>query len=322
MKALQILSGADVAIVELPIPQPGPGEVRVRIDAVTICTQWDLHLRHNSPMFPGHQFHYPYTVGQPGHEGSGVVDAVGANVTQLKEGDRVSLWRDPGHGVQGCFAHYVVRETSEVIRVPEHLSPVATAPVELAMCVACSIMQMASMDAIRGKRVAVAGLGPAGLIAIQMLRAEGAAHITGIDPVAKRREIAVQLGADVAYSPDEAAEAIPLRNAAILDSAIDCVGAERSLQFLMDRVADTISIFGVLRGEVKFGFQHYIGLRLCGYPPHNRPAAEYAVQLMAEGKLDLMPVISHVMPMAGYRAAIDMLERQEATKVCLLPWVD
>ena len=52
-------------------PSRGPGEVLLRVEAVTTCPQWDLHLRHNEPMFVGHQFHYPYTPGQPGHEATG-----------------------------------------------------------------------------------------------------------------------------------------------------------------------------------------------------------------------------------------------------------
>jgi len=322
MKALQIIQGSEVSMLDIPIPEPGTGQVRVRIEAVTICTQWDLHLRNDSPMFPGHQFHYPYTVGQPGHEASGVIDAIGPDVSELHVGDRVSIWRDSGHHIQGAYAQFAVRDSFDVIRVPEHLDPVATAPVELAMCVACSIMQMKEMKAIAGKRVAVSGLGPAGLIAVQMLQAEGADHITVVDPVAARRELAGGLGAHTAFSPEDAVRTIPKRNQSVIDSAIDCVGAEASVQFLMDRVADVVSIFGVLRNDVKFGFEHWLGLRLCGCPPHNRAAAEDAENLLREGRLDLRPLISHQLPMSAYREAIDMLERQEATKVCLLPWRD
>lgn len=320
MKALQIVDGSTVEMAEIPIPEPGVGQVRVRVDAVTICTQWDLHLRHNSPMFPGHEFKFPYVVGQPGHEGSGVVDAIGEGVMSLTVGDRVSLWRDPGHDIQGCYAQYLVRPEVEVIKVPAHLSAVATAPVELAMCVACSFLTMLSMGVISGKRTAVSGLGPAGLIAIQMFRAEGACHIIGIDPVQSRRDLALQMGADAVFSPDEAREQLLLRPNAQIDTAIDCVGSKRSIEFLMDRVLDVVSIFGVLREDVSFGFRHFIGLRLCGYPPHHRGAAEYAVALLEQGKLDLLPLISHQLPMADYAHAVDLLERQEATKVCLLPW--
>jgi len=320
MKALQIIGGSEVQVLDIPVPEPGPGEVRLRVDAITICTQWDLHLRQNEPMFVGHQFHYPYTVGQPGHEASGIIDAVGEGVTELPIGARVSVWRDPGHDQTGCYAQYAVRPAHDVILVPAHLPVVATAPVELAMCVACSILRMKSMGVIAGHRIGVTGLGPAGLIAIQMLRAEGASQVIGIDPVASRRALAIQLGADVAYAPDEATAALSERPNPVLDSAIDCVGSRRSVHFLMDRVADTVTLFGVQREDFTFAVRHYIGLRLCGYPPHHRAAAEYAVSLITDGKLDLRPLISHVLPMTDYAHAIDLLERQEATKVCLLPW--
>jgi threonine dehydrogenase-like Zn-dependent dehydrogenase len=75
-----------------------------------------------------------------------------------------------------------------VIRVPDGLPPEATAPVELAMCVGASFLMLKTMDAIRGRRFGVMGLGPAGLIALQMARAEGAREVVGFDLSPARRE--------------------------------------------------------------------------------------------------------------------------------------
>jgi len=319
MKALQIQADRRGVLIDVSIPEPGPGEVRVRVDAVTICTQWDLHLKHNSPMFPGHHFHYPYTIGQPGHEASGVIDALGANVSEFALGDRVSVWRDPGHHLMGAYAEFMVRPTEEVIRVPSHLPAWSTAPVELAMCVACTVMMLRSMAAIRGQRVAVSGLGPAGLIAVQMLKAEGAARVVGIDPLVDRRHAACQVGADTVWSPEEAATFLPLRENPAIDTSIDCVGSRASAGLLMDRTRDTVALFGVQREDYPFAFRHFIGLRLCGYPPHHRGAAEYAVALMEAGQLDLAPLVSHQLRLEDYDAAIELLESHTATKVCLRP---
>lgn len=321
MKALQVTQGREFRILDLPVPEVGPGEVRVRVEAISICTQWDLHLRHNDPMYPGHQFVYPYTPGQPGHEASGFVDAVGEGVTELQSGQRVSVWRDPGHQMLGAYAQFMVRPVHDVIAVPASLPPVATAPVELAMCVACSVLQMKRFGAIAGKRIAVLGLGPAGQIAGQMLRAEGAAYLIGIDPVEARRALADDW-ADRTWTPDAAREALPLRPDAHLDSAIDCVGAKATVEFLMDRTLEVVQLFGVQREDYAFTFRHYIGLCLCGYPPHRREAAEYAVGLLEAGKLDLRPLITDCLPLERYAEAIDRLERQEAMKICLLPWAD
>src|SRR4028119_611452 len=97
MKILQVTAPAESQVLEVPTPEAGPGQVLLRVEAVTTCPQWDLHLRHNEPMFLGHQFNYPYAPGQPGHEATGIIEALGEGVMDLAAGDRVSTWRDPGH---------------------------------------------------------------------------------------------------------------------------------------------------------------------------------------------------------------------------------
>jgi NADPH:quinone reductase-like Zn-dependent oxidoreductase len=100
---LQLTAPREYSLREMPMPQLQAGKALMRVDAVTTCPQWDLHLRHNEPIFPGHQFIFPYALGQPGHEGSGEIVALGEGVESLKIGDRVSAWRDAGHRVGGCY---------------------------------------------------------------------------------------------------------------------------------------------------------------------------------------------------------------------------
>src|SRR5579871_1622143 len=140
MKFLQVGAYPQFEICEGPTPLPGKGEVLLQVEGVTTCPQWDLHLRHNAPMFPGHHFSYPYTPGQPGHEATGAIAALGEGVTQLHIGQRVSAWRDPGHHRAGCYAQYVVLDAANVIPIPEHLPIQATASVELAMCVGATFL--------------------------------------------------------------------------------------------------------------------------------------------------------------------------------------
>ena len=71
MKVLQVTKPTEFEILDISIPEPEPGQILLRVEAVTTCPQWDLHLRHDEPMFPGQPFHYPYPVGQPGHEATG-----------------------------------------------------------------------------------------------------------------------------------------------------------------------------------------------------------------------------------------------------------
>lgn len=319
MKTLVVTAPNTFEVIETPIPQPGLGEVLLRVEAVTTCPQWDLHLRHNEPMFAGHQFHYPYTPGQPGHEATGFIEAVGEGVTELAVGDRVSTWKDPGHAVPGCYSQFVLRKAEHLISVPAHLSLEATAPIELAMCVGASFVMLREMNAITGRRCAVMGLGPAGLIALQMMKAEGATEVIGFDLSQPRRELALQLGADAAFDPREELSQFPLRPNAQIGCAIDCVGAKRTVEWLMDRTQETVALFGVQREDYTFAVRHYT-LKLCGYPGHSRAAADYAAGLIEKGKLNLAPLTTHHLPLEEYGRGVDLLEKQEAIKICFRPW--
>lgn len=272
-------------------------------------------------MFIGHRFDYPYTPGQPGHEASGAIAALGPEVGGFAVGDRDSAWRDPGHDRAGCYAQYVVLGAEDVIHVPVELPATATAPLELAMCVGASFLRLRQMDAIAGRRFGVMGLGPAGLIALQMALAEGAHEVVGFDLSPARRELARSLGAHAAHDPRAAPEAFTARPAApAIDCAIDCVGTKATVEWLMDRCTGTVALFGVQRESYEYAPRHYNGLTLCGYPGHSRTAADYACGLLARGALDPRPLITHHLPLERYDAGVALLERQEAIKICFHPW--
>jgi threonine dehydrogenase-like Zn-dependent dehydrogenase len=239
----------------------------------------------------------------------------------LAVGDRVSAWRDAGHDIPGCYAQYVIHKAENVIKVPRGLPVEAVASIELAMCMGTVFLMLRDMGVVRGKVFGVTGLGPAGLIAAQMARAEGAARVVGFDPVAARRELAVKIGVDRCVDPagDITAEFPARPGAPAIDSGVDCVGAKCSVEFLMDHVRDAVALFGVQREDYTYGLRHG-GLRLCGYKGHFRASAEYAVGLIADGKLDLSPLVTHKLPLERYGEAIDLLEQRKAIKVCFLPW--
>jgi threonine dehydrogenase-like Zn-dependent dehydrogenase len=321
MKILQVTAPKEFVILDIPTPTPGEGEVLMRIVAVTTCPQWDLHLRHNEPMFVGHQFVYPYTAGQPGHEATGYIEAVGPGVTGLKPGDRVCAWRDAGHDRLGCYAQYVVHEANNVILAPEGPPPEGLASLELAMCLGAPFRDMRQMNVIAGRSFGVFGLGPAGLVALQMAKAEGAREVIGFDPVPARRELALKVGADACFDPtgDMSAD-VPARWAGVrLQTSIDCVGARGSVQCALDHTGDSVAFFGVQREDYTYALQHG-GLTLFGYKGHFRESAQYAVDLIAAGKLDLSPLVTHKLPLERYGEGIDLLEKREAVKICFMPW--
>jgi threonine dehydrogenase-like Zn-dependent dehydrogenase len=323
MKVLQIVEPGKAEVVELPIPEPGTGQALIKVHGVTTCPHWDMHIMAGEPMFPGGKLEYPYTPGQPGHEATGEVIAVGPEAAGVKVGDRVSLWRDQGPARPGFYAQYAIGDAANLIQVPEELSEPATAPLELAMCVHVSIDQLLSISQIAGTRFGVGGLGPAGLIAIQMGKAYGAWEVVAFDPVEERRELALKLGADRALEPTTDAFPHDRFSEDALDVAIDCTGLPVSIEFLMDRTRDSVALFGVLREEVRFTMNHWRrALKLIGYGSHNRSAAERAVQLIRANKLDLEPLTTTRLPFSRYEEGVAMLKEKKAIKILFDPWMD
>ena len=320
MMQLQIVAPGRAEWRPAPIPEPGEGQVLMRVEGVTTCAHWDMHIMSGEPMFPGRPLPYPYTPGQPGHEAVGRIAALGAGVGIPAVGARVVAWRDPGHHVPGCYAQYVCLAAENVLQAPEALEAQALAPLELAMCVQTSFDTLGQLGAVNGARFGVSGLGPAGLIAVQMARAYGARQVIGIDPIAARRDLAARLGADDVMAPDAATFAADRYGPQAFDAAIDCTGLPPSIEFLMDRSRHAVAAFGVLREEVRFGFRHWAGLSLLGAGAHNRRAAERALALVTAGKLQLAPLVSHTLPFSRYTEGIELLRAKQATKVCYLPW--
>lgn len=321
MKALQIIGPGRVEIVNAPVPTPGPGEVLLKVLAVTTCPHWDMHILGGRPMFAGGELKYPYTLGQPGHEACGEIACVGEGVTTVAPGDRVCAWIDPGHEHPGCYAQYVVKREDHVIGAPESLPPEACAPLELASCAAAYLRQTLRLDAIKGKRVGVFGLGPAGLVFVQLALAEGAAEVVGFDPLPERCEHALRLGAARALDPagEEAKEFPSFYMPGCLNTSFDCVGSPAVVRRATELTSNVVSLFAVQREDYAYP-QHCWGrMTLTSQGLLDRTTAQYVASLLADGRLRLDTLVTHTMPLQDYARAVDLLARQQALKVAFLP---
>ena len=320
MKLLQIEAPGRAVWKDAPVPVPAPGEVLIKVLGVATCPHWDMHILAGQPMFPGMTLDYPYLPGQPGHEAMGEVVALSPGVRTLKVGDRVVVWHEISRPHQGFYAQYNTFHEDDLLVVPAGLEPAAVASLELAMCVEVSFQQLAAFGHPPG-RIGLSGLGPAGLVAVQLARAHGATEVIAFDPVPQRRDLAVALGADRALAPE--ASAWPAsREVRALDDAIDLTGVPAAIEFLMDRTRRCVTLFGVLREEVRFSSRHLFGpgLVLSGYGNHNRAAAESALRFIIGGQLNLRPLITHTFPFTRYAEAVELLRSKQAIKVLFDPW--
>jgi D-arabinose 1-dehydrogenase-like Zn-dependent alcohol dehydrogenase len=233
MRAAQITrSGGSFELVEREIPQPGAGQVRIKVQACGVCHSDSLV---KEGQWPGIQ--YPRV---PGHEVVGVVDAVGAGISQFKPGQRVGVgWHGGNCGVcdncrkgdffgctvalqvtgisfDGGYAEYMVAPAVAVAHVPDDLSPVEAAPL---MCAGITTYNALRNSGARGGDVvAVLGLGGLGHLGVQYAVKMGFKTI-GIARGKDKEPLAKKLGAHHyidSQSQDPAAELQKLGGAKVV----------------------------------------------------------------------------------------------------------
>lgn len=201
--------GAPLEIREVPVPEPGTGQVRVRLEASGIC-HTDIHAaRGDWPVKPTPPF-------VPGHEGVGVVEAVGTGVDPTRVGTRVAIpwlghacgecsycvsgWetlceeqRNTGYSVDGCYAEHVLADARYVVPVPDGVSSVDAAPLT---CAGVTTYKAVKVAGVRpAERVAVFGIGGLGHLALQYARIAGGFTVA-VDVEDTKLDLARRLGAD------------------------------------------------------------------------------------------------------------------------------
>jgi threonine dehydrogenase-like Zn-dependent dehydrogenase len=312
MKALQILAPGNAELVDVADPIPGPGEVVVEVEAVASCPQWDLTMFLGKDIFDRSGYpKYPTIPGQPGHEMAGIVESLGDGVDTFSPGDPVVSWRTMGELKFGYYAAKACLPVEDLLLRPIHVSAENGASLEMAMCVASCFLTLPNL---RGENVSIGGLGPAGLIAVQMAKAAGAARVIGFDINPKRCEFALTLGADDAKDPR--VETIPKDWR--VQYAIDCSGHRESVQFQMDIAEKGIALFGVPHEPYTFEKRHW-GLTIYGYKGHTLEAALYAMRLLESGDLRLAPLNTITLPLSKFAEGTMLLKQQEALKVLYYP---
>jgi threonine dehydrogenase-like Zn-dependent dehydrogenase len=320
MKSLQITSPGKAEFIEMEMPQPSEGEALLAIEAVATCPHWDRHIFEAEPMFEGHKLDYPYWPGQPGHEAIGRVKAVGDGVDDSLVGQRVAVWRAKQPYTHGLYATHGIVSRDNIITIPEDLPAEKITSLELAMCVQVSIDQLDDIGAVKGQRLLLAGLGPAGIVGLQLLKAAGAGEVVAIDPIEERRELALQLGADSAVAPGAPSIPIARTGPDAFHASLDTTGLPKAIEAQMNACRRAVAIFGVLHDPVTFSpAQWYGGFSLIGYGEHNRGAADRAYKAILDGTLDLSPLFSRKMPLSQYNEAVALLQEMKAIKVLFDP---
>ena len=258
--------GAPLVIEDVPMPTPGPGQVLVKVVASGVC-HTDLHAAEGDwPVKPK----LPLI---PGHEGVGPVAALGAGVTDIKEGDLVGVpwlhdacgkcefcvtgWetvctkqRNTGYFVDGGYAEYVVAPANYVGHLPANTDLVTMAPI---LCAGVTTYKgLKETEAEPGEWVVISGIGGLGHIAVQYAKAMGF-FVGAVDIHEEKLALARSLGADFtanAATEDAVAKVVKETGGGAHGVLVVAVGRAAFGQAVsMARRRGTVSLVGLPPGD-------------------------------------------------------------------------
>lgn len=335
MRQAIFVAPGDLQLQEAPVPNPGPAELLVRVRASGVCGSDRAFFAGTAPI------RTPIVLG---HEFAGEVVGLGLHAEEFEVGDRVSV--DPNvtcgqcvfcHrglvsfcqrlsplGIErpGGYAEFSVVPVRNAYKLAEHISFDEAA---LAEPLACCVRGIEQANVQLGDVVVILGVGPIGLLLVQLARLRGASLVVVSEPSATRREVALGLGADVAVRGDELAETIlTLTGGVGADIAIEAAGqtsaARQALTVI--RSGGTVVWFGVCPQADEVAVRpHEINEREMTVRGSNiNPFThQTALTLIERGRVSVKELISDRIQLDDLPVAIDPRKAAFSGKVILNP---
>jgi threonine dehydrogenase-like Zn-dependent dehydrogenase len=302
MKAFILRRPGSLERVDLPVPQPGAYQVRIKIAYVGICgSDVEAFLGHRRAEF----------LGDPpmlGHEPSGVIDAVGPHVQGLKVGDRVT-----SVGVWGCFADYIVNRADGVLKLPPEISLPDGSLIEVLPGV---ILAATRTGITSAHDVLVLGQGLSGLLLTRLVALNGCKRLLAADLFDEKLAIAKEFGAG--WTINAAREDVAARVQEICPGGVDVTimatldGNDVPKALEWTRPQGKIVLYGSIGpcGEIDFFKQHIKGISIVKESTDCRGLLERrrwwreAMGLVADGILSTERLRTHVLPMGNLPEAM------------------
>lgn len=325
-----------VEIREIIKPEPGEEDVLLEVVNVGVCGS-DLHQWTADHSW---KVNYPVVLG---HEFGGRIAELGSRVSNWKVGDKVvsetaavintnsplsrtGLYNlDPdrkgfGYGVNGAMTRFVKVPARCLHAVPDHL------PFEqVCLTEPCCVAYNAVVNNSRvkpGDRVIVLGPGTIGILCAAMAKLCGAeVAVTGLETDSHRLAIAKQYGCDVITG--DATAWSKSRDGLGADLVIDAAGTSITLKIALDLVRPNGQITKVGWGPQPLGLSLdplvQKNVTLQGSFSHNWPVWERVIALLANGQLNVKPIIGGVWPITEWHEAFEKMHKGEVVKSVLKP---
>lgn len=302
MQAAVLAAPGRIEVQQVAPPEPGAGQVLLKLEGSGVCAS-------SLPLWEGREwFQYPQAAGAPGHEGWGRVAAVGSGVEGLQVGDRVAALTYRAH------AEYDLAEAAATMKLPQALDGVAL-PGEPLGC-AVNIFKRAQIE--RGQTVAIVGIGFLGALLTQLASHAGA-RVIAISRRPYSLEFAKQCGAAHTLVMDDHWKILErvksLTDGVWCERVIEATGLEWPLNLAGEMTAE--------RGRLVIAGYHQDGMRSVNMQlwnwrgldvinAHERDPKMYiqgmreAVDLVARGVLDPMPLYTHKLPLDRLGEALEL----------------
>lgn len=318
----------DLRVEESKKPEIGPKDVLIQVKACGVCGT-DVHIYEGDK---GAAEVTPPTI--LGHEFSGVVVQIGAEVVNCKAGDRVCI--DPncycgtcepcrngvahycenmiGYGttVNGAFAEYCAVNERQVYQLGENTTFEQGA---MAEPVACCLHGIDMCEIQPGHQVVVIGGGMIGLLMMQLAKLAGAARVALLEPVENKREVAKKLGADICIDPvrEDVKETLKAAGMTWINTVIECVGRPSTIQQAIEIAGNkaVVMMFGLTKPDETISvkpfevFQKELVLKASFINPYTQ---KRALDLIDSKRLDVSSMIYDV---CGLESLEDVLSKPE-----------
>ncbi|ODR92221.1 MDR/zinc-dependent alcohol dehydrogenase-like family protein [Sinorhizobium alkalisoli] len=302
MSAAVVTAPGTVRIETLPLPQPGPGQVRVRLEGCGVCAS-------NLVPWSGPEWmRFPTEPGALGHEGWGVIDAIGEEVDGFRIGDRVAALS------YHAYATHDIAEQTAIARLPVELSNVPF-PGEPLGC-AFNIFRRSGIEP--GETVAIIGIGFLGILLTELASAAGA-RVIAVSRRPFSLASAMRAGASEAIPMDDHWRIIEKVKDLTAGQFCDCVIEATGKQWPLDLAGELTKERGrlIVAGyhqdgprQVNMQLWNWRGLDVIN--AHERDPAVYmrgiseAIEATAAGRLSPSPLFTHRFPLRDLGAALDM----------------
>ena len=334
--------GVGIEVIDVPRPVIQPGEVLLQVAACGICGS-DLHTYEwtkSGRERRGKPIELPRVLG---HEPSGVVAEVGAGVTNVKVGDRVTSdsWGgcgqcyycrigkvnlcEPRFNIgslrDGALAEYVLVPSFNLYPLPANVSLEIGAMIEPLGVAVHAVERCTTLKP--GDRAVVLGPGPIGLLTAMVVRAAGASvTVLGLSGDRVRLDLAAKLGFDtiVTDGPGGTQGVFDRTDGRGADIVFDAAGALQAAVPLARKGGEVV-ILGLPSDEITLDLLAAISKELTFTISLGRNPTSWhrAINMLASGALDISPLISHRLSLDDAERAFQLLRSGDGVKILLTP---